>query len=334
MTMTAIGDLAASLTFLRNSTSLKQTISTLTTELSTGTVADIHGRLGGNYAYLSEIDSSLITLAGHATAAAEAGTIATSMQASLSMVYDRSSELAQTLMTTDLNAAHATQNIGSVHAREDLGTMVSALNTSVAGRALFSGSAVGTVPLADSAALLDGLRTELAGLTDPADIRTAATAWFGSGGGFDTDIYQGSTQDLAPMRLGDGQSADLMLRADDPVFKSLLMETALAALADDPALGLSEADANTLRFETGTNLLAVKDQVIELQGKLGLQEMRIEEAQTALSVQRLVLEETRGQLLAADPFETAAYLEDAQFRLDALFAVAARSASLKLVNYL
>ncbi len=334
MPVTSLGDMATALTFTHRTASLKHTIDRLTNELSGGQTSDVHGRLGGNYAYLADIDSSLIRLQSYSVAASEAQVTASAMQSGLGHISDIAAGLSSALLGDGLNTAHPTQSLGSDRARNDLGAVMTALNTTIAGRSLFAGTAVNTTPLTDSETLLNGLRTAVAGLGTPEDIRAAAAAWFDPGGGFDTSVYQGGRSDTPAISISDTRKATLSIRADDSVFRDVMRETALAALADDPALALSEADAIALRDGAGLVLIAVQDQLIVKQADLGSQEEMIENATTEVSSARLSLQATRASLLAADPFETAAGLEDAQFRLEALYAIAARSASLKLVNFL
>lgn len=334
MPLSSIGDLASSFTMLRHSTQLKQTMDRLTQELASGETQDVHARLGGNYAYLSDIDASHTRLQGYSIATTEVATTASAMQTSLAHLQQVASTLSDSLLAGAPLGAYATQELGSQQAAEDLGSMIAALNTQVAGRALFAGDETNTVPLASAETLLSDLQGALAGLTDPDDIRTAADAWFGAGGGFETSVYKGSSSDTGPVRISDTVQVQLTQRADDPALRDLLKETALAALAGDPALGLSEAQANTLRRTAGDGLRAASDDLIGMQGQLGSAQERIEENAARIAATQLSLEESRARLLTADPFETAARLEDAQFRLDALFTVAARSANLRLVNYL
>ena len=334
MTFSTVGDLALSMTFLRHSGALKSSIDRLTGELASGTVADIHGRLGGNHAYLTDIDTRLTALDSYAIVAGEAAGTAAVLQASLDRLHDLATTLGETLLTGGTGTVGPGDALGSGKARQDLEAMVSVLNGSSAGRQLFSGTAVTQTPLEGAGQILDGLRTALAGETDPDALRDLARDWFGPGGGFETAIYRGAAEDIPPVRISESRTADLGLRADDPAFRTLLRETALAALADDPLLGLDAATAERLREGAATALVGAGDDLVRLQGALGFQQAHIEEASVQTAAARLGLEETRGRLLAADPYETAARLEDAQFRLEALFKVTARSASLSLVNLL
>lgn len=334
MALTPIGDLATSLTLRSNSATLKYTIDRLTQELVTGQTTDIHTRLGGNFAYLSEIDTSLTTLSAFAIATSEAGITADAMQVSLDALQSIGGSLSAQLLAAGTNVASPTQSHGSVQARSDLDALMATLNTSVAGRSLFSGTATDSPALSDAETLLTGLRGALAGLTDVADIRAAATDWFANPAGFPSIAYTGGTDDLPPVRISDAYSVDLGLRADDQVFRDLLQETALAALAGDPALALDDGTAAQLRHSAGTALLGVSDALSRTRADLGFQQSRIEDSAALISANRAGLEQARGALLGADPFETAARLEEAQYQLQALFTVAARSAALKLVNFL
>ena len=77
-----------------------------------------------------------------------------------------------------------------------------------------------------------------------------------------------------------------------------------------------------------------QDRLSALRADVGFAEARIEEAQTRNSAARVGLETARNQLLVADPYETAIRLEEAQFQLESLYSVTARTARLSLLNFL
>ena len=222
----------------------------------------------------------------------------------------------------------------SNQAADDLKILVSTLNTRSGGRSLFAGQALDTTPLADDKTLLAALRTVVSGQTTPVDITQAATDWFNDPAGFEAVIYQGSDQSLDPISVSDTQDASLPLRADHPTFRAMLRDTALAALATDPALGFSETVQSDLLHRTGAGVLRSQDDLTLLQADLGHTESRIEAAKTQNAATAAATEFARNILLAADPYDTATHLEAAQFQLESLYAATVRSSQLSLVNYL
>lgn len=334
MPLHTIGDLAASLSQIHQASRLKGKIGRLTNELATGQTQTPHARTGGNHALLSDLAARKARLNGYAVVAAETAATASAMQTNLGFLAEKGQALSNTLLTGDIGTTYAAQSEGARLARSTLADMVNALNGTMGGAQLFSGDKVQTPPLAPSDDILAGLQTALAGLTDASDINLAAETWFGPGGGFETLIYQGGTADRAAVRLDDQTQIDLGLRADHPVLRAVLKETALLALSDNPALALNGTTINTIRQNVSAGLTGLQDNLTNLQAELGTAQSRIEDSASRTAASQISLETVRASLLEADPFATAARLEDAQFRLDALYTVTARSASLKLVNYL
>jgi len=334
MPVTTIGDMASSLLLRTRSAQLKQTMSTLTQELTTGQTSDINARLGGDYSYLSDIENGLKRLQGYSVAATEAGLLADTMQTSLNRVHDTASSLSASLLATATTMAGPARDHGAEQAEADLTTIMSALNGSVAGRSMFAGTATDQAALGPPSDLLDGLRIAITGQPTVADMRTAAEAWFNDPAGFQATVYTGGTEDLSNTRIGDGIEVSLSLRADDQVFRDLMRETALAALATDPALGLDEQQRTELFLASGQGMLAATDALTRTRADLGYAQSRIEETQVQTASSRMGLEYAKGKLLEADPFETATQLETVQFQLESLYTVTARTSRLSLVNFL
>lgn len=334
MTMTSIGDLATGLVLKNRSVQLKRTIETLTGELSSGRVSNITERVGADYSYLSDIDHNLARLDVFQSSAGEAEALAAAMQVNVGRIHDIASNLESTVIVTgQSNLPSARPHIRQA-ALSALGDVVSSLNGSLAGRALFAGKSTDASPLSTPDTLMAALNSAVSGLTDPNDIETAVDAWFSDPAGFDSVMYAGSINSLDPLPVGSGQHVDLTLRADDPSFRITLRNIALAAIATDPALTLPDATADQLLATTTQGLIASQDGLAGKQADLGFAQARIEEASARNATARTSLEYARGQLLGADPYETATRLEQAQYHLESLYAVTVRNANLSLLNFL
>ena len=334
MNTTSIGDLANSLLLRTRSTEIKQSISTLTQELSTGKVSDISGRLDGDFAYLADIERNMARLDAYSVAASEARMFSDSAQTGLGRVQDLSAALGNDLLaSTPSNLETAISHI-SERSRQDLGVAITALNTDVAGRSLFGGTESSRAPLAPAADLLTGLETAVSGLTTAVDIYSAAEAWFDDPAGFRAAIYAGSDTSFAPVRIGPGEEASMPLRADDPAVVAVLRDIALSALAANPSLGLDLDTQNELLRRTGEGLLTSQQSLAGIRADLGFTQARIEEATARNGAAANSLEIARNTLLEADPYETAIRLEDAQFQLESLYSATVRTSRLSLVNFL
>ncbi|WP_171236356.1 flagellin [Ruegeria sp. HKCCA6837] len=334
MTLTSIGDLARGMTLRTRATEIKTQIETLSFEMSTGQVQDISGRLGGDYSQLLDLDRSLAMLDAFGIATSEAALFADAMQLSLTTFSDSVGEMTASLLAYGTANQPANHEQASVQAKNELDTMISALNTRVGGRSLFSGTATDVSPLQSSDDLLAALRPQLTGLATESDIRLAADTWFNDPAGFDAVIYQGSNNTLSPMQVSENESVTLPITATDPAFKAALRDVAVAALATDSALALSPDQRTMLFTQLGVDLANAQDDTVQLRAEVGTAEARIEEAATRNSAARTSLEYSRNELIAADPYETAAKLQTVQFQLESLYSVTVRNANLSLVNFL
>ncbi|MFX0542036.1 flagellin [Roseovarius sp. S4756] len=331
----AIGDLAQSISIRRQSASAESDVMRLTKELSSGKTSNVSQHLGGSFGQLADMETQLALKQAYRTAGTLASTQAAMMQSALEIVQIQMTGLAGQAMQTGFTGGGAALGVVSNGAQEVLGTMVSALNTTVAGRAVFAGSSVRTAPLASSAQIMDAARLAVAGSTDASAVMAALDGFFDSaGGGFETMIYLGGTDDLSPHRLGNGEEVSLAIRADDTQIRTALKNTVMAALSGDNTLALSDDERMTLMRASGTAMSVGVDELIGLRADLGTAEERIDQSMTRNAAEQSSLKIARNDLLAVDPFETASALEQAQLRLEMIYTLTARSSRLSLVNFL
>ena len=334
MSSVSLGDLAQSFMLQRRSVDLREEMSKLTDELSSGRVNDVRAVLAGNHNYLTGLERQLEVLQGYSVANGEAAYLTGAMQASLDRVQSFSGDLGLDLLLASGGPIGVVAGNPSENARIQLEGMINSLNDDIAGRSLFSGTATDRPPLESADVLIDQLRLAVTGQTTPEDILAAATAWFDDPLGFDALVYTGSDTSLAPFVLSDTEVVALDVRANDPALKNMLMHTALASLADDPALALSVPDQSELFGLTGIGLQSNQDQLTSLRSAIGFTEARIERISVRNQAEATSVEFARNTLLEADPFETATALENVQFRLQSLYSVTVRSSQLSLVNFL
>ncbi len=335
MNLQTFGDMAQAFALRHQGTTLKQQMDLLTRELSSGRAADIPRHLSGNLLRFSQIEHDFAILGSHRTAAREAAVDASAMQTALGQVQTLSASLADSAITVGSAAGGAQVGTLAAEARNILGSMIGALNSSVAGRALFSGTQTDRAPLAPLATMLNDLRLAIQGANSPNAMRAALDAFFDTpGGGFETTIYQGGTTDLLPYALGAGESVALTIRGDDPALRGQMKQVALVALSDDPGVLLSEADRRDLVFGAGTALFTQQPGLTALRADLGFAEARIEQSASRISAEITSLQTARNDLVSVDAFETAGNLQQVQFQLETLYTLTARAARLSLVNFL
>ncbi len=334
MTLPSIGDLAQTFVTRRQNTALKTRMSQLTQELASGRSADLVRHLGGNMAWLSDIEHQSVVQTGYRSAAREAAATASAMQTALESVHEQAVDLGANAVIAGSTTGPTARGSAAVQARGALEAMIGALNINVAGRPVFAGTDLSTAPLLSGGELLDAARIAVAGATSSSDVETALVDFFGPGGGFETGIYQGGTDDVAPFRLGGGATVQLSIRADDPALRTGLRYTVMAALADDASLGLDGTARNALMRSAGEGLLTKSDALVGIQADLGFAESRIAQSESRIASELSALEIARNSLVAMDPYDTASELEEVQFQLETLYTITARSSRLNLASFL
>ena len=328
------GDLAQSFLLQRRSADLRADMTRLNQELVTGQVSDVKSVLAGNVSYLAGIENDLRLLEGYQIAAREAASFAGAMQIALDRVQSAGTGYAQDALIVAQNGPEPVLDQLAVDARTELETIISALNTTVGGRAVFGGTATNRSPIADAATLLTELQTAIAAETSVDDIMLAADAWFASPTGFTDTVYTGSDTPLSPFRLADGETVSVSLTADNAALRNVIKSVALSALADGTTLSLSVDQKRELLHRSATDLLGDQDGLTAARAGIGATQERIDQIQTRTNAQSVSLEFAKGALLNADPYETATKLEEVQFQLQSLYTVTARMSDLSLVNFI
>lgn len=334
MNITSFGDMAHSV-FLRSRTAeLKESLATLTEELSTGQTSDLTKKLGGDFTYLLDIDRSLARFESYEVATTESAFFASSAQNLIAGIDDNASSLSNDILATTGSINANNTNLLSTQSRLYLEESIRSLNGQVAGRSLFAGTDTSSVPLADVDTMMTALVTEVAIHTTAADIITEVKAWFADPTGFDAVMYQGSTTSMGSVNIGPNEQVNIALRADDENFKQAMQSFAIGALATEAGLTLSAEVKSDLVSGTGNELLETRNRMIAVQANLGFTEARIEEAAVRNAAAATSLGLTRNELAQADPFETATRLEETQFQLESLYTVTARSSQLSLLKFM
>lgn len=335
MSFYSLGDMASSFVLRRQNVNLNSELARLAQEMSSGQTADIPRHLKGNYSHLGDIERSLRINEGFATAATEASVFTGAMQAALENVQNITMDMSADLLqasTTNLPQAYTG---ASNAAKGNLGTIISALNTTTAGRSLFAGARTDARPLISANDLISELRTAVAGDTTLSGILATVDAWFNDiGGGFETTGYEGSTTGMSPFLVGEGETVDLDLRADDPAIRDLLKNTAIAALAGDETLAYSHELQAQLLETAGESLMTGQADITGIRVDLGYAEARIEESTTRLSAEKTSLDIARNNLLGVDLYETATQMEAVQIQLEGLYTATVKLTQLSLVNYI
>ncbi|KPQ05797.1 MAG: flagellar hook-associated protein 3 FlgL [Rhodobacteraceae bacterium HLUCCA12] len=335
MSWVSLGSLALPFQMQRNGVQLRDSVAQHSAELTTGRVAAPQQHLRGDLGELAVIESRLGRIQTYETVIGQNETVLETAQTSL----QRFASLGALLSNQVLTAAFADsgdqsyESVGSA-ARTALGDMVSVLSVSVAGRTLFSGAAVDRGPLVSADQILAEVETAVSGLQTADEIHATLESFFlDPGGVFETAIYQGTGQSPGGA-LDDAQVASPLPDAADPAIRRHLMAVTMAALMEDPDLGLSRAETRNLAFKTMEEIESNGGAVTGLQAGIGFDQELLEQRLQRLSHERDSLVRARQGLIGTDPFESASVLEETRHRLESLYALTSRISRLSLLEYL
>jgi flagellar hook-associated protein 3 FlgL len=335
MTLLSIGDLALGFQTRLGNQRIRSEIGALTGELTTGQTRDAAAAARGDLSGLAALERGLSLAEGYRTAAGEAALFTGAMQRALAAIRETGADLGPALLEAGTSGHSTMVSAAATDARARLETVIGALNTRTADRALFAGAATDSQALADRDAMLAALGAAVAGETTAAGVIAAVETWFDTpGGGFDTAGYQGAATDLAPFRVGPDRTAEVGLRADDPGLRDLLKGYALAALVAEGALSGAHDEQVAVMRDAALRVMAGDGTLAALGADVGRAEAAADAARAAMTAETTALEIARNEILGVDPYRTATALQNAQSQLETLYAVTARLSRLSLTEYL
>ncbi|GHA89460.1 flagellin [Algimonas arctica] len=216
-------------------------------------------------------------------------------------------------------------------AEDALSHVMSSLSLRHGTRHLFSGTQSAGGPLASQEELQTAINAAISGAASGTDAVTAINDYFGAGGGFETDIYQGSVEDGPRLHITDTDSFDPLPKADDQLFRDMMQGFAMIAGASQAA---TEADRDQL-IEAGINLLnGAVDGALVTESRLGAAQQSIERIEAGLQTEASLVSTTLSKLLGRDVFDAAAELQALEGQLEASYTVTGRLGSLSLANFL
>lgn len=335
MTMNQIGDMSQHFQTLRQTSSIKSRMNTLTNELSSGQVSDITVHLRGDIGQLALIDRELEMIKSFETTTTQLAGTLEQKQLVLSSLNTQATKLAAQLIAVGQASSPPEITAAESAGRATFNGIVDVLNTRTGDKSLFSGAATDRTPLADGEAMLADIVASIGGATDNTTIAAAINAWFDDpAGGFATMGYDGDTGASVTHRVGPQESITLDGRADDKGFRNMLKSAAFAAISDVLSGTLVQSTRIALVSQGGEQLFSAADEVRQISARIGDDEARIEELSTARAAKKTTFSMARNALVNADSFETATLLQSVQQQLELHFTATARMSRLSLVNFL
>lgn len=335
MALTSIGDLARHFVSLQQNGALKERLQRLSTELATGQVSDPVAHLSGRSDRIGDLDRRITLQTAAVSASRALGQRLETAQVVLDSVETMRGDLSANLLAVPQQGLPVAIATASARAGQVFEATVSAMNSRHGAESLFAGTATDGPALAAAPDILAAVQTAVAGAVDAADLQARLDTFFDSpSGGFATMAYQGDSGPPAVRRIEGGRSIELAPRADDPAIRTVLKAAALASVAADPGLALSDAERAKAQRAAGMTLMAAADPLTAARGRLGVAQ---EDVDATVARQAASLSATtilRNDLTSADPFETASALQQVEARLATQYAVTARLAGLSLAGYL
>jgi flagellar hook-associated protein 3 FlgL len=335
MKITGTSEMARMQVMQRRAITTRNALDRAAVEMSTGEKASRFKATGGNLTRLFSLERSIDRNAVYSETISLTELRLDVMQAGLGLILGP----AESLMV-DLGSAVGAGDIAAARmhaatARRDFTAAVGMLNTQVAGQSLFAGTATDGPALAAAEAMLADLDALAAGAADAAAAIVAIDAYFTPpGGGFFATGYVGSTTDLTPVEIGEGQRLDFGLRADAPELVALMRSQALAAVVDGGAFAGNATEQLALLAEAGSGMLSAKEGILALRTQVGIDQEAVERARAERIAERDVLEIARAKIVAVDPLEAASTFQMLESQLQSVYTVTARLANLRFFNFM
>lgn len=333
--LNSIGDLSRFVQMRQANSLLKSRLTVLSQEAASGLKADVPAATGGDMGRLAQVQTRLALIETYNRNASLAQSEMAGMQTALDTIGSIATARGPEFQSAVTIADDDSLNVKSLQAGQDFHAVVRMLNVDVGGRFILSGSVTTNPPLAAATEIMGLAKAQVAGLSDPQAIATALDDWFGSDapGGFAAAAYRGN-QDATTSGVSGETTVANHVTALDPAFRATLKGLAMAALANDPDLALSRVDKAQLISEAGMRMSGASNAVTSVQAKVGMSQQIVENAVARNSAERTALSIARGEILAADPYETASALTQTETSLQNLYALTARLSRLSLADYI
>jgi len=328
----SIGDLAGQLLLRHQTAAARIRLDALTQEMASGRHADIAARVSGDLRTLSGITSRLRHLEGFAQNVTALTAQASQTQSALAAIGDIGDSLLQDMRQATEMRQPALVALAAEKAMQQLGAVIGILNTRPGGQGLFSGQAQDgpAVTSAEQLMSLIEARLPVPPLT-ASDVHDAVAAWFDDPGGFTAQAYVGGPP-RQPVSLDSFREVALDVTADAGPIKALLSGLSMTALIQHGALADDDTGQRTLMIMASNAMSRDSEAMINMQARLGMQENLLAEAQTANMTERNFLQQTLRSMIAPDPEDTAAHLEEARQQMDMIYAITVRLSGLSLLE--
>lgn len=337
MRLISVGDLSKLFVMRRNNSGLRQEMRQLSGEVTTGIRRDIPKHLSGNLTRLAKIEQKIMTSATYLRTNTEAKAMTSGMQSALDLIGKLAKDTAGNVLSTEtLDTEDGLQSVAKT-IESQLASTVSALNTDIGGRFIFSGTKIDSRPLISKDDLITQAETVIAGVTTAEEAVRKLRDWFEAspgGNGFIDAAYQGETDKRVSFAVEPGRSVTVSQTAVDDGPRKIMFGLTLGVLVSRGAFNNDHNAQRTLMQAGGKALLDGNRKLTFSRAELGANQQIIEHAETRHNTASLNLKIERSNLVSVDRYEAGSRLVRASAQLDSLFAVTARLSNLSLANHL
>lgn len=328
------GDIAKHSALRRAGTGLKQQITVLSGELTTGQVSDKARHLSGDLTRLASLNRSIEQARIHQQSAQSLGLI---LEVQQSVIADIG-ELAQQRFL-DLTLLQQAGPLSGVSVAIDMmmqgfSEIVEKLNTNVARRTVFAGVASDGPALISAEQMLDSLIAGLPPGATPDDVADFVVQWFAPGNDFDSSAYLGGVSIPSRIDLGQGISAGVSETAQADAFRTTLAAFATAAIMSRGLFATVPEAQQDLLDRASEGLMQSGAGLTALAAQIGVEEATVARAAGRAAAEENAMSLAAAVLVEADPYDTAARLESTIAQLESVYVLTARLSRLSLLEYL
>lgn len=332
----SVSDLARSYQLRLSQSSLKSKLDTLSQEATSGVKADIPLALGGDLVRITQIESRMTMLATYKNNLAEADALFSGMQDATQSIRAMASATGAVLVSDALTSSDNTLQVHLNKAPDELRSMLSSLNLSVAGRSAFAGSRADQPGIIGYDEMMTQLTAAVGGAGDAAGIIAAIDSYFDApigGGGFADTGYLGGDLGQAAIPVGPNKNVALAVSAGSVEFRDALKGFAMMAFAAETAT-LDSPTVRALSRTAGNHLVNAQGPLDNAMTRIGLQQETSSKVAISNDAEASALTLARNALIAADPYETATALKEIEANVETLYTLTARLSKLSLTSYL
>lgn len=302
--------------------------------LSSGKKSESHIAASGKTNELYIIDNELKLAKSYDESASTLEFKLDAVQQSLQSVREVSSKVSLGVLSALGEQSRTGILSQAATANDALASVVSSLNRSVAGQALFSGARSDASSVVSHQKIVDDVEAILVSATDTNSAMALVDYYFfDPSGGFETTIYSGSSIDSPAILVSNEDSISLDIRADAKAIRETLKSLAVTAAISSGTIG-SNVDFRDVLSTVGKSQLQTNSDLTKLQQNVGQKQEHLALIRTKQQAHTATIELIRNEITAIDTFEVTTQFEESRVLLETSYQVVARLSKMSLANFL